>query len=379
MKIVIDKNIAYAKEAFQSFGDLQLVKGRTITNKDLKDADALIVRSITKVNQSLLEGSKVKFVGTATIGTDHIDIPYLKENNISFANAKGCNADSVTEYVFTSIFKIAAEQKITIKDKTIGVVGIGNIGSRIVRIAEVFDLKVLKNDPPLERDGKGTGYVSLNEILKAGIITFHVPLNKEGIDKTVHLLDKKNLSQISDDAIIINTSRGPVINNNDLLEVLSGRNLLVNLDVWETEPAISIKLLSKIKTGTPHIAGYSFDGKVNGTKMIYDSFCKYLGKKSEWIPSMPLIENAELVLPEGKNEEEILYKLCSSVYDIERDDKQMRKVIDMEENKRPEYFDKLRSEYPKRREFSNYSVIINKEQSHLRQVLEALKFKVKIN
>ena len=190
MKLIIDENIAFAKEAFSGFGELNLLNGRSIEENEVRDADVLIVRSITKVDGKLLDNSKVKFVGTATIGTDHIDLNYLKSKKIAFADARGCNADSVAEYVFTTLFKVAAEEKSSLRDKTIGVVGIGNIGSRVVRLAESFGMKVLKNDPPLERKGIGENYVALDEILRADIITFHVPLNLKGIDRTYHLLDK---------------------------------------------------------------------------------------------------------------------------------------------------------------------------------------------
>ena len=217
MKLIIDENITFAKEAFSSFGDAKLLDGRTLTNKDVQDADVLVVRSITNVNEDLIKNSKVKFVGTATIGTDHIDLEYLKNQNIRFADAKGCNADSVAEYVFTALLKVASEKNIYLQEKTIGVVGIGNIGSRVVRLAESLGMKVLKNDPPLERKGIGNNYLNLDEILQADIITFHVPLNLDGIDKTFHLLNENNLKKIKKGTIIINSSRGAVINNLALL------------------------------------------------------------------------------------------------------------------------------------------------------------------
>ena len=196
MNIVIDENIVFAEEAFSEFGNIKLLNGRFINNSELKNADALIIRSITKVDNNLLNNSKVRFVGTATIGTDHINLDYLKRNKIVFADAKGCNADSVNEYVFTALLKIAAEENISLRNKTIGVIGIGNIGSRVVKAADALGMKVLKNDPPLERQGIGTDYHPLEEILNADFITLHVPLNKEGVDKTIHLLNRDNLKKI---------------------------------------------------------------------------------------------------------------------------------------------------------------------------------------
>ena len=330
MNLIIDTNIAFAEEAFSNLGNTRLVDGRTLTSKDVKDADILIVRSITNVNEELLKNSKVKFVGTATIGIDHIDLDYLKNQNITFVDAKGCNADSVAEYVFTALLKIASEKNIALSEKTIGVVGIGNIGSRVVRLAESLSMKVLKNDPPLERKSIGKNYVPLNEILKADIITIHVPLSFEGIDRTFHLLNESNLKEIKSGAIIINTSRGAVIDNPALLTESINKEFELILDVWEDEPAVNTNLLNKTRIATPHIAGYSLEGKVNGTKMIYDALCKFLNIKSTWQPDLPKIQNKEMRLPDGKTDEEKLYKLFSSIYDIEKDDELMRKIVTYE-------------------------------------------------
>ena len=247
MKLIVDENIAFAKEAFSSFGELKLLNGRDITNDEVKDANVLIVRSITQVGEKLLKNSKVKFIGTATIGTDHIDLDYLESKKISFTDAKGCNADSVAEYVFTALLKVAIEAKLSLKGKAIGVVGIGNIGSRIVKLAESLGLKVLKNDPPLERKGIGKNYVSLNEILGADVITLHVPLSSEGIDKTIHLFNSENLKRIKTGSIIINTARGSVIDNSTLLRESVKRKFNIILDVWENEPTINIALLENTK------------------------------------------------------------------------------------------------------------------------------------
>ena len=377
MKLIVDENIAFAKEAFSGFGELKFLNGRSLTNNEVKDSDVLIVRSITKVNQELLSNSKIQFVGTATIGTDHIDLNYLKSNKIAFADAKGCNADSVAEYVFTVLFKVASEEKISLRDKTIGVVGIGNIGSRVVRLAESFGMRVLKNDPPLERKGIGKNYVTLDKILEANIITFHVPLNKEGIDKTYHLINQERLNRINSGTIIINTSRGPVIDNCALLEEIYKRNLNLVLDVWENEPSINTKLLEKVKVGTPHIAGYSFEGKVNGTKMIYDALCKHLKIETDWQPILPKIEQTELKIPQAKTDEEKLYRLFSSIYNLEKDDKKLSEISTYSGDEQPKYFDRLRKEYPVRREFSNYTVTVSEEEKRYNSFLKDFRFNVK--
>ncbi len=377
MNIVVDENIAYAKAAFSEFGDVQLVDGRKITNQQLKNVDALIVRSITNVKGNLLDGTKVKFVGTATIGSDHIDLNYLKKNNISFADAKGCNADSVAEYVFTALFKIAADENIRLNKKSIGVVGIGNIGSKVVRIAEALGMLVLKNDPPLERKGIGEKYVSLDEILQADIITMHVPLNKGGRDNTVHLFNKDKLNQIRNGAIIINTSRGVVIDNDALYNITQSKKLYNILDVWENEPTINIDLLSITKIGTAHIAGYSLEGKVNGTVMIYNALCNFTGKPPSWKPELPEVENKEFVLDNSKNDELKLYNLLRAVYKVEGDGTRMRKMIKVKRRERGNYFDLLRKEYPIRREFSNYTVKLREDELYLKKILKTLRFKTK--
>jgi len=379
MNLIIDENIAFAKEAFSHFGKVILVDGRTLTNKNVEDADVLIIRSITKVDEHLLQNSKIKFVGTATIGTDHIDLEYLKKSNIFFTDAKGCNADSVAEYVFTALLKIVAPKNISLNGKTIGVVGIGNIGSKVVRLAESLGMKVLKNDPPLERQGIGQNYMSLNEILQADIITLHVPFTLEGVDKTFHLLNEINLKQISKDAIIINTSRGGVIDNSALLSETQKKEFKLVLDVWENEPSISIGLLEKTEIATPHIAGYSFEGKVNGTKIIYDSLCNFLKIKSSWQPGLPVIKNNHLKLIDAEADDKKLYELFSSVYDIESDSLRFKEITELNQNEQATYFDFLRKSYPMRREFGNFTVTLTENEKHLKTVLESFRFKVRFD
>jgi len=378
MNLLVDENIAFAEEAFSTLGNTQLVDGRKLTNADLKEVDILVVRSITNVNADLLKESKVKFVGTATIGTDHIDLDYLNEQNIQFADAKGCNVDSVAEYVFTALLKIVSENNISLRERSIGVVGVGNIGSRVARLAESFGMKVLKNDPPLERKEIANNYVDLNEILKADIITFHVPISYEGIDKTFHLLNEDNLKDIKEGSIIINTSRGAVIDNSALLAESVKQNFTLVLDVWENEPSINTELLTKTRIGTSHIAGYSLEGKVNGTKMIYDALCKFLYKEPTWSPIQPKLEINECRLPSGNTDEDKLYKLFSSIYSIEKDDELMRIIKTLNKKEQMNYFDSMRKNYPARREFCNFTVLLRKNELHLKKFLETFQFKIKL-
>ena len=377
MKLVVDEKIALAEEAFSQFGDVLLIGGRQITNEILRNADALVVRSISNVDEKLLQNTNIKFVGTATIGTDHIDTNYLNKNYIAFADAKGCNAYSVAEYIFTALLKIAVDNKLTLKNKSIGIIGVGNIGSRVVKYAEALGLKVYKNDPPKQRAGEGSNYVSLEEALQADIITLHVPLNKSGIDKTFHLLDEKKLNELKNDTIIINSSRGAVIDNNALLNIIDKKHFKVILDVWEDEPLINTDLLQKVFVGSAHVAGYSLEGKINGTKMIYDALCRFTNQPNNWGPKLPTVENNIIDVSSVKNLEEKLHLIFKQIYNIEKDDSEMREMVEMDNDSKAAHFDKLRKEYPLRREFTSYTILIKETDKRLNGLLEAFRFKVK--
>ncbi|MCH7965363.1 MAG: 4-phosphoerythronate dehydrogenase [Bacteroidetes bacterium] len=377
MKLVVDENITFAEEAFSQFGDVLLISGRQITNDILHHADALIVRSITNVDENLLQNTNIKFVGTATIGTDHIDTIYLNENNMVFADAMGCNADSVAEYVFTALLKIAADNKLTLKNKSIGIIGVGNVGRRVLKYAEALGLKVYKNDPPKQRAGEGNNYVSLEEALQADIITLHVPLNKTGIDKTFHLLDEKKLNEIRNNTIIINSSRGAVIDNKALLNIVDKKCFKVILDVWEGEPSVNTDLLQKVIIGSAHISGYSLEGKVNGTKMIYDALCRFTNQPNDWEPKLPSVENNIIDVSSAKIFEEKLHFIFKHIYNIETDDSEMREMIEMDNDSRAAHFDNLRKEYHLRREFNNYTILTDKNDKELIGVLQNFRFNLK--
>ncbi|RJP62008.1 MAG: 4-phosphoerythronate dehydrogenase [Ignavibacteriales bacterium] len=375
MKIIADENIPFAKEAFGCFGNLKLLPGRNISNAELKDAEILIVRSITTVDKNLLQGTRIKFVGTATIGFDHIDLDYLNESGITYANAAGCNADSVNEYVWAAIFKSVVEKKIPLEGKTIGVVGVGNIGSRVVCTAEKLGLKVLQNDPPLKRRTNNKNFVDLNEALSADIITFHVPLTYEGEDKTFHLLNEKNLQQIKPGAIIINSSRGPVIDNTALLNCMKNDSDMVTiLDVWEIEPNINVELLEKTFIGTAHIAGYSYEGKVNGTLMIYNELCKFLEVKPGWTPQLPMIENPTIEFNFDIGFEKSIDNVIKQAYNIDEDNIALKKLLTDKSLTSAIYFDKLRKEYRQRREFTNYSIEMSAKDLNIKKALASLRF-----
>lgn len=352
MEITVDENIIYAPEAFSELGKVKLLQGREFTKEKIIDSDAIVVRSITNINKELLEGTNVKFVGTATIGDDHIDKEYLLKKGISFSNAKGCNAQAVTEYVFSAIAHLTAAKGLSLAGKSIGVIGVGNIGSRVAMFARALGMKVIKNDPPRQKESGSKEFRPYEEALQADIITFHVPLNIGGEFNTFHLLNECNLDLIKSGAILINSSRGAVIDNAALKKRLKKKKKIFTiLDVWENEPGIDLELLKLVDIATPHIAGYSYEGKVNGTFMIYEALCRYFGFEKKWRPPENKIENNTIKIS-SRTLEGQLYELFSSIYSIMRDDKNMRKMLKAEDPGK--VFDSLRKEYPLRRELKNY-------------------------
>jgi erythronate-4-phosphate dehydrogenase len=356
MRIIIDENIAFAEEAFTPFGKVGLYPGREITNDILKDADALIVRSVTVVNETLLKETKVKFVGTATIGWDHLDTRYLDKNNIFYTSAAGCNSDAVAEYVTAALYDIAARRSLSLKGKKIGLIGAGNIGTRVARIASSIGMEVKLNDPPLARESKSDKYLPLAELFDSDIITLHVPLNPDGEDKTYHLFNKDNLQLLKDNIIFINTSRGPVVDNDILPRFIKEKGLISVLDVWENEPMLNKELLSLTEIASPHVAGYSVEGKINGTIMIYNALCNFAGYDPGWkYQTPPPVEEPIRAEDKGTLEEQI-DSVIKSTYNVRKDDTELRKALDMEIRFIPAYFDLLRKKYPLRKQFFNYKV-----------------------
>ncbi|HSL89423.1 MAG TPA: 4-phosphoerythronate dehydrogenase [Ignavibacteriaceae bacterium] len=376
IKIVADENLAYAKDLFSQYGKVKLLNGRKITYLVLKDTDALIIRSITQVNKSLLAGTKVRFVGTATIGTDHLDMEYLKSTGIIFASAPGCNSYSVAEYVLASLLYTAIKNNFSLKDKSIGIVGIGNVGSKVVRFCEALGMKVLKNDPPLSRQGKLKDSVAFDDILETDIISLHVPLSFTGEDKTYHMLNEHNLRFLKHNSILINTSRGSVIDSVALRHINKEKNLTVISDVWENEPDIDTELLKRVLIGTPHIAGYTLEGKVNGSLMIYDALADFL--KMDRVPniSLPVVNNNQFLFDSSVSIEESLNNIVKQIYNIEDDHSRLLEVNSMNDSEIGRYFDTLRKDYPLRREFNNYSIKMNKKDAGTEMLLRNLRFSV---
>lgn len=380
MKIIADENIPFVKQAFADLGEITLCPGRRISRKHLAQADALLVRSITPVNAELLDDTPVRFVGTATIGTDHIDKEYLGSRDIAFSDAAGSNADSVAEYVTTAMLVLAERGKWLLQGKTLGIIGVGNIGSRMEARAKALGMKPLPHDPPLQRETGDKRFVDLEEALAADIVTCHVPLTREGPDATYHLLDEEKLATLKPNAVLINTSRGPVIDNQALKRRLMTANLkTVVLDVWENEPDIDLELLRRVSIATPHIAGYSLDGKVNGTVQLQHALCDLLGRQStltagELLPEPP-VPQVKLDTTSQANQQ-LLCRAFTRIYDLARDDTNLRAQAEQPADERGAYFDNLRKRYPTRREAHNTLITLNAPRSSLTKLLGALKFQV---
>ncbi|RUM93011.1 MAG: 4-phosphoerythronate dehydrogenase PdxB [Thiothrix sp.] len=379
MKIVADENIPLLKEAFSSLGEVTALPGRSITKDDLNDAEILLVRSVTQVNKSLLENTPVKFVASATIGFDHLDLEYLKKRDIPWSTAPGCNATAAAEYVVTALFHVAALRDLALKGKTAAIIGCGNVGSRVKLRLAALGINCIINDPPLQEQEPEQKFINLDEALSADIITLHVPLERSGHHPTHHLLNRHNLSRINNKSILINTSRGSVIDNAALLSHLQHTPLTTVLDVWEGEPNILPELLDACILGTPHIAGYSLDGRVRGTEMIYQACCNYLNVATSWQAESVLnkVENSVINLCELEDNHSSIQQALRHIYKIVADDQTLRNTMIQPEKQRGTAFDQLRRDYPLRREFACYTVTITPQQREFSEVLQSLGFKVR--
>lgn len=343
MRIIVDNKIPFIKEAIEKLADEVIyVPGKEFTPELVKDADALIIRTRTLCNRELLKGSKVQFIATATIGFDHIDTDYCQRAGIAWANAPGCNSGSVAQYLHSVLLLMQQKGK-NLSDMTIGIVGAGNVGIKIKDVARRLGMRVLLNDLPREDEEGNTGFSSLQTLAEeCDVITLHVPLYKEGKYKTFHLADAAFFRSLKQRPVIINTSRGEVIETAALLEALeTGQISDAIIDVWENEPDINLTLLYKVFIGTPHIAGYSADGKANATRMSLDSLCHHFGIKADYNIVPPKPENPVII---AKTEAEAYLQM----YDPRKDCEALRTT--------PELFEKLRGDYPLRREKEAYKI-----------------------
>jgi erythronate-4-phosphate dehydrogenase len=376
MKIIADANIPFVKEAFSEFGSVTVVPGRQIGPDTVKDAAVLLVRSVTKVDESLLAGSGVKFVGTATIGCDHVDTRYLSDHAIGFAGAPGSNADSVADYLTAALLFFSRAGKRDLSKLTLGIVGAGNVGRRVLKRAQAMGMRCLRNDPPLKRLTQDEALLGLSDVLsESDIISLHVPLYADGPDATAGMVNSGFLSRMKDGAVLINTSRGKVIDE-AALKLMRGRLGGFAADVWDNEPSINPETLSCADLATPHIAGYSFDGKIRGTAMIHSAACAFFSHKPEWNADRHtgIIPCDTIDVSESRSP---LYKAVKTACDVSRDDARLRRIVALAFEKRAGYFDSLRKNYPLRREFGCHEVVCGKNQLAAANILQGIGFLVK--
>lgn len=377
MNILADENIPLVNEFFQSLGEVTTRPGRTMTNEDALHASALLVRSVTNVNESLLGNSAINFVGTCTIGIDHLDQQWLHDHAIEFSSAPGCNANSVVEYVYAALCRL----NVNWLDKKFGIIGCGNVGGLLHKRLKMQGVDCYCYDP-LRTSEENSDLTSLEEVLSCDIISMHTPLTKTGPHPSLHLISAAQLQQLKAGAVLLNCGRGPVINNSDLLAFLNERNdVRVVLDVWEPEPDISLALLDKVTLGSPHIAGYSYDGKLKGTEMIYQALCQHLKQTPQLSLAqlVPPLANNQLSLRDGDTLWGKICQLIPQVYDIAADDTRLRELAARTRNGAENFgqgFDLLRKNYPKRREFHNYQINLAKADSQAADWLKVLGFQV---
>ena len=375
MLIVADENIPLVDAFFAELGEIRRLPGRQITRADVHDADVLLVRSVTKVDRDLLEGSAVRFVGTCTIGTDHLAIDYFQQAGIQWSSAPGCNARGVVDYVLGSLLTLAEIEGADLTQRTYGVIGAGEVGGRLVSVLKGLGFQVLVCDP-LREAVEGEGYVSLEQIIeRCDVISLHTPLDKTGEHPTWHLFDQQRLNQLKQGAWLINASRGPVIDNNALREVLIQReDLQAVLDVWEAEPQVDVELAELCVLATPHIAGYSLDGKQRGTAQIYQALCDFLGQEAviKLADLLPAPWLAKVQLSAECDPAWALAMLCRGVYDPRRDDADFRRSLVGNVQEQKLAFDALRKHYPVRREIEGLHVHLEGESVALQQLVKAL-------
>ena len=356
MKFLCDIALPNSVEVFSQYGEVALKNGRQINADDLVDVDVLIIRSITKVNEDLLsKANKLKFVGTATAGMDHMDTALLDKKGIAYSNAQGSNCESVGDYILSVLLVLAEKYNLSFEGKSIGIVGCGFVGSQVYNKAKALGLTIVKNDPPRFKTGDKTCNATLDEALACDIVTLHVPLIKDGEYKTLHLIDEQKLLKLKPNAIFINASRGNVVDNEALSEFLEKRpDVKVWLDVFEGEPQINCKkLLSQVDGATAHIAGYSYESKRRANVMLAFTLAKVLKLEEPKAYVMPKPEIESTTLGKVENLDlDLIRRLVFSVYDVRRDSLMFKNCF-----KDAKSFDAMRSNYRERRELSSLHLL----------------------
>lgn len=349
--IVMDDAVSFGSAMFQHLGNVITLPGREIDAAAVKNADALIVRSRTQVNEALLDGSSVKFVGSTVVGLDHVDQLYLQKKGIWFYSAQGCNANSVSEYVFAALFHLAETQGFDLVQKSIGIIGVGQVGSRIAAKAGALGMNVLLNDPPRAELEPHVTFNSLEETLSADIVTFHTPLTSTGAYPTHHLLNTKTAHFLKGNVILINAARGGVIDETVWTTLPTQANII---DCWENEPRIDPMLYEKATIATPHIAGHALDAKINGTIMVYEHLCQFweIPQQDDWKRDLPP-SPASIPWPQKPTLQSNLFDIFKTCYDPVSDDNAIRSSNIDTLYKKFEYY---RRHYPEHREWPQHRI-----------------------
>lgn len=378
MILAVDEAIPYSEEAFGRLGEIRPFSGRNLRKTDILDADALIVRTVTPVQAPLLDGSKIRFVASASAGTDHIDLKYLEDRGIGFEYAPGCNANAVSEYIAVALCIFASRREWDLEGRSIAVIGAGHVGSLVAEKAEALGMEVALCDPPLRDLTGNPQYRDFKDVLAADFLSFHVPLTVRGAYPTFHMLRKEVLDRLSPHQAVINASRGAVLCNKDLREALLGNRIEgAILDVWEREPRIDYALLDLVDIGTPHIAGSSLDGKVRATEMVCRALHRFSPIPDPW--------NGELVFPKPRSiipdpklgGKEAIRSVLLKAYNILQDDGSLRKLKTAASTEEAgDGFDLLRSSYDYRPEFSHFIVVLDEQSIQLAGTFKSLGFQV---
>lgn len=369
MTLFYENSLLYADALLADIEDKQVFDHRSISNADLINARALMVRSTTQVNQQLLEKAKnLSFVATGTAGFNHLDTDYLNQRDIDWYAAAGCNAISVAEYVLSVLWRMADRLNWQLADKSIGIVGAGHVGTALATRCEVLGMRVLLCDPPLAEQGDRRNLVAMQQIMHCDVISLHVPLVMQGSYPTFHLFDHQRLQQLSAQQVLINASRGEVLDNRAALALFEqGKHVNLVLDVWESEPRILTDLIPHVALATPHIAGHSLEGKTRGTAMIVERFCQHFALKNNVTLDQILPETQPITLDTAQMCSPAR-ALCLQAYDIAKDDQRFRQQAISVEG-----FNALRKNYPVRREYNSYQITTDNDMDY--QVPLALGFR----
>ncbi len=379
MIVAVDEVIPYGREAFAGLGEIRHFSGRKLRPVDVRDAHALVVRSVTSIDSSVLDGSSVRFVGSVSIGMDHLDTEFLKTRGIAFTNAAGSNANSVAEYVTAVLLLVSERRNWNLRQKSLAIIGAGHVGTAVEKKARALGMEVFLCDPPL-RDATGDPrYQLMGEILDADIQTLHVPLTREGPYPTRHMIGREIIERLSPRQFLINSCRGPVIDEPYLKQALKTKGIEgAVLDVWEGEPRIDYDLLKLVDLGSAHIAGFSLDGKVRGTEMVLEALCGHF--------DLPILWDSRSIYPPpfpirpspGSQGQDAVASVVLQAYDILRDDANIRALSDLAPEEAAVGFDRLRNEYALRPEFHHFVVDLPVGQGTLGPIFEGLGFRVSV-